>query len=509
MSPLLCWVALPYHAEVPHPNNQPDSDCLPPCGGWLYWLSLIGAAVGLGLTAWALAKMDMTDGHGGSAGLWRWWLALGVGWLSLTGLARWLWRRDGPVLFRWRDVLLLVFVAIAVRVVVVATSQPQLSDDVYRYVVDGQAVAHGDSPYVATPLQRAQQLINDGAPMWPGEDEVLAHVNNPELHTIYLPTSQWVFGFSATVANNTGAVSASEQVEIQRYVLSLIDVLVICLLLVIAWRHKRSIWWVALYAWHPLVVTEVAGSGHQEPIGLFFLVLALFLVEMTPRAWWIWIVPLALSVFVKPITVFIAPVLLRRSPPLHWLGALVLGIIVCFLVASPFVFAGSEFFTNLWATTSRFTLKWAHFGSVYEPLLWLIERVGSVGNGWTNDSQEQLARGCCIFLLLAIICWVVFKGLPKWSAARIILFAMVLLSPAAHPWYLLWPLVMMPIVPSAALWIASLTISFGYAAWLRPNDWEVSWWVFLIAYVPVYVALAWSLIRRVGPDRSEGRHGNV
>ena len=196
----------------------------------MYWLSLIGAAVGLGLTVWALAKMDMTDGHGGSAGLWRWWLALGVGWLSLTGLARWLWRRDGPVLFRWRDVLLLVFVAIAVRVVVVATSQPQLSDDVYRYVVDGQAVAHGDSPYVATPLQRAQQLINDGAPMWPGEDEVLAHVNNPELHTIYLPTSQWVFGFSATVANNTGAVSASEQVEIQRYVLSLIDVLVICLL---------------------------------------------------------------------------------------------------------------------------------------------------------------------------------------------------------------------------------------------------------------------------------------
>ncbi len=502
------WSTLPYHALVPDLHNKPDLVGLSSYWGWLLWISLIGAAVGLGFTAWALALMDLANAHGGAMMLWRWWLALGVGWLGLTGLLLWLWQRGALVSFRWRDVLLLVAVAVAVRVVVVATSQPQLSDDVYRYVVDGQAVAHGENPYLATPLERAQQVINNRALMWSGEGEVLARVNNPELHTIYLPTSQWVFGLSAVLANN-GSASASEQVNLQRYLFSLIDVLVICLLLVITWQHQRSVWWVALYAWHPLVVTEVAGSGHQEPIGLFLFVLALLLADQRTRSWWIWIVPLAVSVLVKPITVFLAPVLLRRCRPLDWLGAFVLGIFVCFLVSSPFLFAGSEVFTNLWSTTSRFTLKWAHFGSIYEPLLWLIQRFESFGIDWTNDSQEQVARGCCLVLLLAIICWVVFKGLPKWSAARLILFAMVLLSPAAHPWYLLWPLAMMPMAPSVALWIASLTISFGYAAWIRPHDWDVSWWVFFIAYVPVYVALVWSLIRAARHDGHEGRRRNV
>ncbi len=81
------------------------------------------------------------------------------------------------------------------------------------------------------------------------------------------------------------------------------------------------------------------------------------------------------------------------------------------------------------------------------------------------------------------------------------LLAMVLLSPTAHPWYLLWALVLVPMVPCAAVWLASLTLTWGYAAWgFRPGDdggpgWGVSPWLMLAAYAPVYAALLW---RRVG-----------
>lgn len=452
--------------------------------------------------------MNLDGGQDRAVDLWRWWGALAVGWVSLTGLCVWLWHHRDVCSFTWVNVTLLVVIAVAVRVVVVATSQPQLSDDVYRYIVDGQAVAHGDNPYATTPAQRVQALSKENNLAWPGEDKVVTSVNNPELYTLYLPASQWVFGFGAIVGN-TVAGSVTQQIDVQRYVMSLIDIGVIILLLLAVWRHKRNIWWVALYAWHPLVVSEVAGSGHQEPIGLLFLVLALLLADAVPRTWWAWIAPLAVSVLVKPVTVFIAPVLLRRSPPLHWVAAFVLGVVICLVVASPFLFSGSEVFVNVWSAASRFTLKWAHFGSIYEPLLWLIEQIAPVGGVWTNDSQEQLARGLCVFVLLLIVVWVVIKALPIWSAARIILFAMVLLSPAAHPWYLLWPLVLMPIAPSAALWIASLTISFGYAALVHSGHWHVSWWVFVIAYVPVYVAILWGLVQAKPRPRIAASHSNV
>ncbi len=38
--------------------------------------------------------------------------------------------------------------------------------------------------------------------------------------------------------------------------------------------RKRSIplRFLLIYAWHPLVIVEIAGSGHQDILGIFFLV---------------------------------------------------------------------------------------------------------------------------------------------------------------------------------------------------------------------------------------------
>ena len=77
--------------------------------------------------------------------------------------------------------------------------------------------------------------------------------------------------------------------------------------------------------------------------------------------------------------------------------------------------------------------------------------------------------------------------------------AMVLLSPAAHPWYLLWALALVPMSMSPAVWIASLTISWGYIAWrYQLNDdgsvgWGVPWAVMVAAWAPVYAAIIWSI----------------
>ena len=40
----------------------------------------------------------------------------------------------------------------------------------------------------------------------------------------------------------------------------------------------------ALYAWHPLAVVEIAGSGHPEPLVLVPMLAALLLWDRRPRA---------------------------------------------------------------------------------------------------------------------------------------------------------------------------------------------------------------------------------
>ncbi len=80
---------------------------------------------------------------------------------------------------------------------------------------------------------------------------------------------------------------------------------------------------------------------------------------------------------------------------------------------------------------------------------------------------------------------------------------MVLLSPSAHPWYVLWALVLLPRAPIWSVWIASLTLPWGYAVLGDVIDWSVPPAVMVAAYAPVYAALAvevvWSRRRAAVP----------
>src|SRR5262249_27644227 len=60
------------------------------------------------------------------------------------------------------------------------------------------------------------------------------------------------------------------------------DLATACLLLLLLRAAGRPAADVLVYAWHPLVVTETALSGHQDSLGIFFLVASLMLAAL-PR----------------------------------------------------------------------------------------------------------------------------------------------------------------------------------------------------------------------------------
>jgi len=436
------------------------------------------------------------------------WITSALAWCSLTATAFLLYRRqsapdDGNAAGAARRIVLtILLIAAGARTTVMLTHRPALSDDMYRYIFDGENLAHGMNPYLPVPQDRLRPVTNE---RWPGEHRVAARINNPELTTIYLPTSQWTFGGIAMLTRDD-AVSLVRAERFFRGWFIVADLCIIALLMTMLARRGRSLWWTVLYAWHPLPIAEVAGAGHQDVIGIALLLLALYIRNTPGARIATWTVPLALATLVKPVALPITIILLRGRPWRDWLISGSVGAVVCIAVAAPLWFtSGGAPFEALRDTSTRFSLKWAHFGSVYEPVLWGIERVTNTPEAYhadpanddlmSNDEQERLARLICLGLILAVIATVFLSRLEPEAAARVILLSMVLFSSTAHPWYLLWALALAPLALSPAVWIASLTISWGYVQLGDVMDWTTPAWTMWAAYVPVYAALCIDLAR--------------
>lgn len=472
---------------------------------------VILAMLSLAALVVALARMridrsaTIEAGQANLAALWPFWIASACGWASLTALWLLLRRtahRSGPARIG-RSVLLILAVAVGARVAVLFTHEPALSDDVYRYVFDGRNAAAGINPYLKAPNDLLSETESDRRAQsgprspdqlaltpanedWPGEAALIPLINFPQLHTIYLPASQWVFASTGLAIMDDWSDPASSA-RVFRAVFIGFDLAVIIGLLIALARAGRSPWWAVLYAWHPLSIAEFAGSGHLDSLGIALLVGALLAYTKAPKKIWDWTVMLAVGTLVKPVVLPVAALLLKGRPWPAWARSLAIGATVCVFIAGPlWLTHDAQPLKNMVSTAQLFTLKWAHFGSVYEPMLWTIEKAQPQ---WINDQQEVLARRLCIAMVVAVVVVVWLRSRDVWAGSRMILFAMVLLSPAAQPWYLLWSLALMPMTRSGALWIASLTLPWGYVVLRDVVSWSVSPWVMVAAYLPVYAAL--------------------
>lgn len=139
---------------------------------------------------------------------------------------------------------------------------PALSDDAYRYVWDGLLQAEGINPYRFTPAE----VGPDGEGMW----TLFEALNSTAYYSVYPPVSQLVFRAGVGLAGGEWPASF--------FAIKAIFVLLEAggLLLLSRVASARSL---VLYAWHPLVLVEVAGQGHTEAAMVFFLALTFVLAR--------------------------------------------------------------------------------------------------------------------------------------------------------------------------------------------------------------------------------------
>ncbi len=242
---------------------------------------------------------------------------------------------------------------------------------------------------------------------------------------------------------------------------------------------------VAVYAWSPLVVVEVAGSGHNDPLAILLVLASLYLL-MLGRPWLAAPV-LGLAVAAKYLAVLLLPAvwwpLVRRG---RWL----LAAGVAALAFAPFLGGPDAHLAGLWEVGSRWRFNDSGFAVLYA-------LTGHFG------AAQALAGGLFAAVAVVVARW---RG-PVTARALALMGAALLLTTTAHPWYFLWlvPLLCFHPLPSGILLTGLVALSYhvliGYAA---TGAWEESPWIRAAIYLPflgVLLADGWRLWRGRGQAR--------
>ena len=315
-------------------------------------------------------------------------------------------------------------VAFALRLLALPLG-PTLSDDAYRYVWDGVIQTDGINPYAYRPTDERLAALRGRIPF-----EAL---NSEGYFSVYPPASQLVFRSAAEIAGEGAAWTRVWLVT--KLILLAFEAL--ALLLLARLVRGRAL---LLYAWHPLAVLEIAGQGHTEAAMLPALVLAVVWLDRERPG-----LPsrvgagaaLAWATMVKLVPLVLAPLALRKGRGEAVIGGLALGVLLAWPYAEPYVLPHVRESLDLYVRYFEFNAG---------PYFALKE----LGRWWTGtDVSKTLGPALRWAFVVGLIPLWVGAWRCKWPFARAALAVWAWFfctTTTVHPWYLLGPLCLVPIV---------------------------------------------------------------
>src|SRR5262249_44920817 len=155
--------------------------------------------------------------------------------------------------------------------------------DFYRYLWDGRVVLAGMNPYHFSPgdiddadesatgeLANVKQLAGQSDSI----RTIFERIHYREIPTSYPPAAQLVFALSGLLT--PAAAPVAVHILVLKCILVAFDLGIVVALLLLLRRLGLPEAWCLAYGWCPLVLKEVANSGHMDSIPAFFTMLALY-----------------------------------------------------------------------------------------------------------------------------------------------------------------------------------------------------------------------------------------
>lgn len=371
--------------------------------------------------------------------------------------------------------------AIAFRALLLWTP-PVLSDDIYRYVWDGRVQAAGLNPYLHPPQSPDLAHLRDVT--------IFPRINRPWAPTIYPPGAQQLFR----------AIHAArpDSLLFLKGTIVAFDLLTILLLMELLRLLGLPAGRAILYAWNPLVVFELASSGHVDGLMLPFLLLCL--IFWVRRRDGVAGASLGVAAAIKLYPALLMPALVLRRGSRLLLGA---GAVVVLLYL-PYVWTAGP--RVLGFLPQYLSDPGERFNS--GPGYLIADSLGSL-----SPYLAQVPFGLFAIVLLAVGLRGTHRGdksLHAVVAEALLLFGtFVTFAKTVHPWYLLWVLPLLAIRPSACWLYLSGAVALSYVAY-TDESLRMPFWAEVLEYLPFYLlipfALPGEMLRRDAASISESQH---
>ena len=356
--------------------------------------------------------------------------------------------------------LLGILFAVAFRIPL-ALPHVNSDNDMIRYVWDGRLQTLGINPYGVLPADESVAFAHT--------DETRA-MPSARHRSPYPPAAQLFFRLIVSLHDSGRAMKLA---------------LIACdlLTMVVIWRALlatgRNEVLTLAYAWNPLVVLEVAHSGHIDALGALWIATSVFWLvrHRTSLA----TIAFVLAVTTKLLPIVLVPLLWRRITPRDAM----IGAGLLLLLYAPF-WTGPEVLVGIQNVVQHIRFN----GPAFRMLSAL-------------SSPEWAARTAVgLGLLTAIWCrWRLKPDDPvAWAMPMAVAIA---LAPVVYPWYLLYltPFLVVPRLLPILVWC--VTVLMTYVVWYfvaTGGRWVVPTPVLIAEYaIPLIVAGAVAIqLRRAG-----------
>jgi len=366
------------------------------------------------------------------------------------------------------SVLLLILIRISF-----VGMQPLGSDDAYRYVWDGRVEAAGINPYRFAPDDTALVSLRT--------QNLPSRVNHPDLKTLYFPLSEWVFYLGYEIGG--------EHVWGVQLIILLSEIITIIGLLALMRELGVSQWRALLYAANPLIILQFALDAHIDALGFPFLVFGLLFYVRKNLSLSLFLI--GCSLLVKPTALVLLPVLMLDQHGLvNRAKVLAFPLAVMLIPFIPYSFG-----VNPFEALATFSKNWYFNGALFSLLL-------------PAFPDNQTNRLWCLGILLAVL--LILYASKRTFSEKIVISVLLLLlcSPVAHPWYMGWMIVLLPLAPITSGIVLAATASLPsitFVTYQLLGIWKDYPLVLILEYVPVVVLLWFDLRRSVDAGADKGK----
>ena len=377
----------------------------------------------------------------------------------------------------------LLFVGILFRLVFLFT-EPNLSQDYYRFIWDGELVRNFINPYLQLPntlIEQRDLVVSNAPELYQGMGELSArHFSN------YPPVNQFIFAL-ATLLGGKSILGAT---VVMRLIIILSDIGIFYFgrkLLKNLNLSPHLIFW---YFLNPLIIIELTGNLHFEGVMLCFFIASLYLLSI--KKWMLAAIIYALSISVKLVPLIFLPLFLKHLGfKKSVLFYIVIGITSLVLFAP---FLSYEVISNYTNTIGLWFSNFEFNSGLYNVIKQIAVKLEA--KPWEFiKTYGNITPYIIVSLVLLVTHLRKNQQLPVLITSMLwILTAYYLLATTVHPWYIAFLVLLTIFTQYRFSLVWSLVVILSYYAYSQ-IDFKEHLGLLSIEYIVVYGFIIFELFR--------------